>query len=152
MASDGQFTLTLVQQQDYQFLAQFDNSAVPPLLLDASTPLGQDQGPNASRLLVTAVADCLATSLLFALRKFHYDPTAIQAVATATIGRNADKRQRITTIEVMLTLGQPAANFPELPRILAQFENFCTVSASVGAAIDIRTQVQDSDGVVVKAV
>lgn len=150
MASDGQFTITLEQQQGYQFLTHFDNAAVPPLLLDASPPLGQDQGPNASRLLVAAVADCLASSLLFALKKFHYDSASIQVSATATIGRNAENRQRVTAIDVLLTLGQPAAVFPELARILAQFEAFCTVSASVGAAIDIRTQVQDSTGLVVK--
>ncbi len=72
-AEDG-FTIELIQQSDYQFETRFDNPAVPPLLIDEAAPLGSDAGPNPARLLATAVAGCLAASLLFSMRRFKNDP------------------------------------------------------------------------------
>ncbi|MGM9488289.1 OsmC family protein [Ideonella sp. YS5] len=74
--TEAGFTIQLVQQADYRFEARFDNPALPALVTDEPAPLGRDAGPNPARLLGTAVANCLAASLLFSLRKFknHVEP------------------------------------------------------------------------------
>lgn len=145
---EGQFTVELVQQADYRFLVQFDNPAVPPLVTDEGAPLGRDEGPNPSRLLATAVANCLAASLLFALRKFKLEPGTLRASATVTTGRNADRRLRIMHIEVGLHLGVPGQGLqPMLARVLAQFEEFCVVTQSVRAGVPVTVRVFDGTGV-----
>ena len=66
------------------------------------------------------------------------------------IGRNEENRMRVVGVEVTLHLGHPASAFERLERILDQFEQFCTVSQSVAAALPIQLTVLDSDGVKLK--
>ena len=87
---------------------------------------------------------------LFALRKFKQDAEPLSAHAVAEVGRNAENRLRVVGIEVDLSLGKPAAEMQHIPRILDQFEAFCTVSQSVAAGIPIRLRVFDRDGQLLK--
>jgi len=73
MSLDSPIRLTLEQQDGYAFRVMFDDTALAPLLADEPAPLDRDRGPNPPRLLLAAVANCLAASLLFALRKFGND-------------------------------------------------------------------------------
>lgn len=137
MASE--VTITLTRRSGYQFEIDF-GAALPTLLSDEPSPLGQGQGPTPNHLLLAAVANCLSASLTFALTKFKNDPGALRAVARSTVERNAQGRLRIGRIAVNIQLERPAASYEHLDRILAQFEEFCTVSMSVrqGIAIDVR--------------
>ncbi len=148
---DGDFTIELVQLSDYRFEAHFDNPAVPALLTDEQAPLGGDAGPNPSRLLATAVANCLAASLLFAMRKFRNEPGPLRAAATVNMTRNADNRLRIGRIAVDLHLGVMASEIGMQDRILGQFEEFCIVTQSVRAAFPVDVRVLDRSGAVLKA-
>jgi len=148
MSSDTA-TVTLTRQTGYQFLVDFGDG-LPDLLADEPTPLGGGTGPAPNHLLLAAVANCLSASLLFALQKFKQDPGPLKATATAEIGRNEAKRLRIQGIQVQLELGRPAADIEHLDRVLAQFEEFCTVSMSVRQGIAVGIQVQDSTGAVIK--
>lgn len=143
---DGQFTIELTQQADYRFEVHFDNPAVPPLITDENAPLGHDEGPSPSRLLATAVANCLSASLLFALRKFKLAPGTLRATATLTMGRNAENRLRVLKVAVDLHLGVPAAGLAQLDRVLAQFEAFCVVTQSVRASLPVAVRVFDGTG------
>ncbi|MDO9460065.1 MAG: OsmC family protein, partial [Alphaproteobacteria bacterium] len=98
------------------------------------------------QLLAAAVGNCLADSLLFALRKYKQQPEPISAEVTAEIGRNAEGRLRVLAMQVTLTLGVPAEALQHLERVLTQFEAFCTVTQSVGAGIDITVSVLDAHG------
>lgn len=140
------FTLTLTQESDYVFRIAFDDSAIPDLITDESAPLGTDQGPNPSRLLVAAVANCLSASLLFSLRKFKNTPGVLVAHATAELTRNAEGRLRVGRIGVTLELPEAASQYHQIERLLQQFEQFCVVTESVrqGVAVDVR--VRDADG------
>ena len=71
--------------------------------------------------------------------------------ATATTGRNENNRLRIQAITVELELQKPASELEHLDRVLAQFEDFCTVSMSVQQGIDIGVTVTDVNGVVLKS-
>lgn len=142
-------TVTLTRQSGYRFLVDFGDQ-LPQLLADEPAPLGEGTGPAPDHLLLAAVANCLSASLLFALQKFKQDPGDLKATATAELGRNDAKRLRILGIRVQLDLGCQAAELEHLDRVLAQFEEFCTVSMSVRQGIDIQVTVQDSTGAVVK--
>jgi len=65
---------------------------------------------------------------------------------TADIGRNAQNRLRVLGLDVVLTLGVPAAKLEHLDRVLGQFEDFCTVASSVSQGVPVRIVVRDADG------
>ena len=106
---ENNFTIELIQLEDHRFEARFDNPAVPVLITDENAPLGGDAGPNPARLLAVAVANCLAASLLFAMRKFKNQPQPLRAVAHVTKGRNAQNRLRVKSIRVGAGAGQTTA-------------------------------------------
>jgi len=137
--------VSLRQEHDFRFAIEFAADR-PPIVGDEPPPLGGGTGPSPSQLLVAAVANCLADSLLFALRKFKQTPEPIVAEAAAVIDRNEEKRLRILEIGVRLTLGAERATFLHLERALAQFEEFCTVTQSVRHAIPVNVEVYDSAG------
>jgi uncharacterized OsmC-like protein len=138
-------SITITQQRDYQFLVDF-SKAIPDLLTDEPAPLGTGTGPSPSDMLLAGVANCLTASLLFAVRKFKQDAGGIRATATAVTERNENKRLRITSIDVAITLGAPGADIDSLDRILSQFEDFCTVSQSVQQGIPMTVTVDDGLG------
>ncbi len=143
--SEAQARVTLRQQQDYRFEIDF-GAGVPVLLGDEKPPLGAGSGPTPVQLLAAAVGNCLADSLLFALRKFKNAPEPIRCEVTADIGRNEAGRLRVQGFAVTLTLGVPADGLQHLDRVLEQFEQFCTVASSVSQAIPVRVQVFDATG------
>jgi organic hydroperoxide reductase OsmC/OhrA len=147
MSEGTQIDITLEQTGDYEFRIRFEGSAVDDLITDEPPPLGADNGPNPSRLLLAAVANCLSASLLFALRKFKNQPGALRTTATAHTERDAEGRWRIPRADVVLHLAEPAAQYQNLERILAQFENFCVVTQSVRAGINVAVRVCDAKGV-----
>jgi organic hydroperoxide reductase OsmC/OhrA len=51
----------------------------------------------------------------------------------------------VLQINAVLTLGVPAADLEHLDRVLEQFENFCTVTQSVGQGIKVTVEVFDSN-------
>ena len=100
-------------------------------------------------MLTAAVANCLAASLLFSLRKFKNDPGKLSAHARATLERNSSGRLRVGHISVELGMTHPAASMQHLERLLAQFEDFCTVTQSVRAGVPVDVRVTDATGAVV---
>ena len=139
----------LVQRQDYQFTMEFGGDA-PDWLADEPPPLGKGAGPSPVQLLAAAVGNCLSDSLLFALRKFKQVPEPIRCDVQAEVGRNPEGRLRVLGMRVSLHLGVAGDTLQHLERVLAQFEDFCTVTQSVGAAIPITVRVLDVNGVVLK--
>jgi len=149
MSTSEPIRVTLELQEGYAFRVSFDDTALAPLLTDESPPLGSDQGPNPSRMLLAAIANCLAASLLFALRKFKNAPAKLHATISAVTERNTEGRWRIARAQVTLQLADAAAEYQQLPRILDQFEDFCIVTQSVRAGIDVQVVVRDGGGEVV---
>ncbi len=147
MSEETPIRLTLEQDGDYAFRIRFDETSLAPLLTDEPSPLGHDQGPNPSRLLAAAVANCLSASLLFALRKYRNAPGKLVTHATADLVRNEQGRLRVGHIHADIHLAEPGAAHQSLERILAQFENFCVVTESVRHGVDVTVSVTDADGV-----
>ncbi|EIL90366.1 OsmC family protein [Rhodanobacter fulvus Jip2] len=151
MSETQAFTLTLTQESDYVFRIEFDDTAIPALHTDESAPLGNDSGPNPSRMLVAAVANCLSASLLFSLRKYKNTPGTIVTRARATLERNEQKRLRVAHIDVVIELPDAAADYAQIERLLQQFENFCVVTESVRHGVAVDVSVRDRNGATLHA-
>jgi uncharacterized OsmC-like protein len=138
-------TVRLTQVADYRFDVHFADH-VPALRADEPPPLGRGEGPSPMQLLAAAVGNCLADSLLFALRKFRQQPEPISAQVDAEVGRNAEGRLRVLGMTATLTLGVPAEALDHLERVLGSFETYCTVTQSVNAGFPVAVQVFDAHG------
>ena len=136
-------SVRLVQQADYQF-AIYYNEQREPIYGDEPPPLGKSEGATPSQFLLASVANCLSDSLLFALRKFKQNPEPIETKARCEIGRNDQNRLRILAINVDIYIGVPGTTLENLERVLAQFQDFCTVSSSVSLGIPVNVTVVDS--------
>ena len=146
--SDARFSLTVEQESDYVFRVRFDDTAIPDLLTDEPEPLGGGSGPNPSRMLVAAVANCMSASLLFSLRKFKNTPGTLVTKATAHMGRSPEGRLRVERIDADIQLPEMAGSYAQLDRILGQFEQFCVVTESVRTGVAVNVRVVDPTGVV----
>jgi uncharacterized OsmC-like protein len=147
--SDAITTVRLTQRGDYRFHHEF-GASVPGLVSDEPPPLGQGSGPSPVQLLAAAVGNCLADSLLFALRKYKQSGEPIGCEVRAEVGRNADKRLRVLALTVRLTLGVVADRIEHLDRIVGSFEDFCTVTGSIRQGIAVQVQVFDVRGTQLK--
>ena len=142
-------TVRLTQVQDYRFDVHFSDG-VPVLQADEPPPLGQGQGPSPVQLLCAAVGNCLSASQLFAWRKYKQDPGTIGCDVTAEVGRNAEGRLRVLSMQATLTIGVPADTLDHLDRVIGSFEDYCTVTQSVKAGIPVTLNVFDAHGLQLK--
>lgn len=136
------FDLTLTLGEGYQFDAAFDGEKMANLLLDEPEPLGQDEGPNAARVLGAAIGNCLSASLLFCLRRARVNVEGMQTRVHGTITRNEKGRFRVETIAVQILTEIPPEDQSRVDRCLGVFEDFCIVSGSVRQGIDIDVEVE----------
>lgn len=137
--------VTLRQESDYRFAIDF-GAGIVTTHGDEPPPLGKGSGATPVQLLAAAVGNCLSASLLFALRKFKQSPDPIAAEVEAIVDRNERNRLRVQGLRVKLTLGVAASSLQHLDRVLAQFEDFCTVTQSVRSCIPVEVAVHDSSG------
>ena len=142
-------SVTLRQAQNYHFETTF-GGGLAPYATDEPAPLGTGLGPSPTQMLLAAVGSCMSSSFHFAMSKFHEAPGHIETKATATIGRNEANRLRVTAIDVAISFAASAASIGHLERIAGQFEQFCTVGASVAQGIPLRVTVTDGEGKIVK--
>ena len=141
--------VTLRQRDAYQFDIEFAPQ-LPLLRSDEPPPLGQGNGPTPAQLLLAAVANCMSSSLVFALGKFKNDARGVTTTASAEVGRNEAGRLRVKRIALRIDLGAAAAELQHVERILDQFEEFCTVGQSVRTGIPTDIEVWDGAGVRLK--
>lgn len=146
MQIDAPIRVQLTQDGDFAFHVRFEGTALAELLTDESAPLGHDRGPNPSRMLLAAIANCLSASLLFAMRKHHNALEGLQAEIVALPTRNDAGRWRLPRAAVELTLPGGAGAYAHLDRVLESFEEFCTVTQSVRQGIEVDVTVRDGDG------
>lgn len=146
MPDETQFSLSLDRITNYQFETRFDNDQLEPLLLDEPVPLGDDKGPNASRLVGAAVGDCLSASLLFCLEKAKQQVNGIKTNVVGTMRRNERGRWRIAELDVRITLDVVADHAKRVNRCLSLFEDYCVVTASVRKGVLVNVVVLDPQG------
>jgi len=137
------FDVSLKLLENYVFEVDFGEFG--NVITDEPPPLGDGEGPNPSVMLAAAVANCMAASLLFAMRKHKDDPAELRAVVTGTVER-VEKFLRVTRLDVKLHLGKAQADLPSLVKAVSQFENFCVVTQSVRHGIEVSVEVFDASG------
>ena len=142
-------TVELRQRSNYQFDIEF-SEGMPQLMSDEPAPLGEGKGPSPVQMLAASVGNCLSDSLFFALAKFKQKPEPIHTTVNALVGRNAEGRMRVLNIKAKLRLGVKASQLDHLDRVLEQFQEFCTVTQSVGQGISIHILVMDITGLILK--
>lgn len=148
MSEQGRFTIQLEQLEGYQINVQFDWKRAADVLMDEPPPLGEQAGPNASRMLAAAAGNCLSASLLYCLFKDQPPDNCVRTEVTCVMVRNEKRRLRIGSMEVRLIVGDEVKDNPRLGRCKDLFEDFCVVSASIRQGIPIKVSVLDSDGTV----
>jgi uncharacterized OsmC-like protein len=138
-AEERKLTVSLTLESGYRFEADTGLPHVPRITLDEPAPLGEGTGPNPARLLTIAVANCLASSLLFCLRKARIDVSGMKAAATATMSRNDEGRLRVSAIDVTLLPAVASDDISRMSRCIDIFEDFCPVTAVVrkGALVTV---------------
>jgi len=140
------FTLNLEHVQGYEFRLKFDWPNLPDLMLDEPAPLGQNRGPNASRLLAAAVANCLSASLLFCLSKAHAAPRGMRTAVTGRLARNDKGRLRIDGLDVAITLDDAPETPARFERCAGLFEDYCVVTQSVRQGVPVHVKILNSAG------
>jgi uncharacterized OsmC-like protein len=142
----GKFTIHLEQEEDYCFRVKFDLNKAPDIMMDEPPPLGERNGPNASRMLAAAAANCLSASLMFCLAKEEVPTHNVATAVTCTMVRNEKKRLRIGRMDVRITAGDELLNSKKLERCLGLFEDFCVVTASIREGIPVGVEVVNRAG------
>ncbi|HVB99531.1 MAG TPA: OsmC family protein [Candidatus Dormibacteraeota bacterium] len=137
-----EFAIEIEQTDDYAFRVRFDKEQFPPLMMDEPAPLGQDSGPNASRLLAAAVGNCLSASLLFCARKGRIKIGLIRTRVHAHLARNERGRWRVVKLQVEIDPQVPEAEKQNALRCLDLFEDYCVVTESVRRGIPVEVSVK----------
>jgi organic hydroperoxide reductase OsmC/OhrA len=138
---EHRFSVQLTLQQDYQFTVDFQTPEVAGLLMDEPAPLGQGAGPNAARLLAAAVGNCLGASLVYCLQRARIPIKQLRTTVAGTLVRNQKGRMRIGQLQVRLEPELEAESEAKLARCLELFEDFCVVTQSVRAGLDVQVEV-----------
>ena len=146
MSEEGRFTLHMEQLEGYEFKVKFDWDQVADIVLDEPPPLGQRHGPNASRMLAAAVANCLSASLLYCLAKADVPSESVNTTVTCRVHRNDKGRLRIGGFDVSIRVAGELQASPRLKRCLDLFEDFCVVTASVREGIPVEVKVENEEG------
>jgi uncharacterized OsmC-like protein len=136
----GDFTVSVERIKDYEFRVRFDKGHYADVSADEPVPLGGDSAPNAARYLAAAIGNCLSASLVFCANKAKVELSALKSEVRVDLVRDERKRLRIGRLDV--TLAPRIAGDGDLTQCLSVFEDFCVVTESVRAGIDVDVKVQ----------
>jgi len=143
---ERRFHVALSRAAGFTFDAHFDNDAWSAVTLDEPVPIGEGNGPNASRMLGVAVGHCLASSLLFCLGKARVTVNDLDVQVDGVVTRNEQGRMRITELQVKIVPTVPADAQERMQRCLELFEDFCIVTGSVRKGIPVEVTVTPTTG------
>ncbi len=140
---DTEFTTNLDQVKDYQFTVSFDKETLGKLTMDEPDPIGTEKGPNASRVLASALGHCLTSSLIFCLQRSRIPLKHVTTNVHTTLARNDTGRWRIHGIKVDVNVDPLNEEDRErMKQCLEIFEDFCIVTQSVRKGINIEVAVK----------
>lgn len=138
----------IAEQVDrYEFVIRFPETGFPPLRVDEPSPVGADRGPNPVRILASAVAHCMSSTLYNCLERAHVPVGPIRTTVRAEVGRNDRGRQRVRRLAISIAATPlNEADRPRFQHCVEVFEDFCTVSGAVREGITLRTEVVPPEG------
>lgn len=135
------FNVSLRREKGFLFEVDFGLEGVDKLIMDESEPVGEDKGPNASKVLAAAMGNCLTASLLFCLQKARAEVGIIETKVDGVLRRNKEGRWRINEINVEISPEIDPSFNSQFERCNKLFEDFCIVSQSIEQGIPINVKV-----------
>ena len=141
MSEERGFSVEITREENFRFSVDFGLEGMDPFYMDEPEPVGANTGPNASKVLAAAMANCLAASLMFCLQKSRVEIEDMKATARGLLRRNEDRRWRITEINVDLYPKVPEDKGKQLERCKEIFDDFCIVSKSIEQGIPVNIKV-----------
>jgi uncharacterized OsmC-like protein len=130
-----------LKEPPFQFEVDFKLPEVDELVVDEPPDIGgEGRGPNASRLLASAIGFCLSASLTFCLRKSRLEVKNIKTKVRGTIRRNKEDYWRIQGIQVEISPSFEPDSQNKIERCKEIFERYCIVSESVRKGIPIEVK------------
>jgi len=132
--------ITLIQ--GFKFRVKFDVDGMPDLFVDEMKPVGENSGPNPTRLLSAAVGHCLSSSLLFCLQKARIKVDHLETTVKANTERNTEGRLRITRLDAQIHLNVKELDENRVSRCLTIFEDYCTVTQSVINGLQVNVTIK----------
>ena len=140
---DTEFTTTLDQVKDYQFTVSLDKESHGKLTMDEPPPIGTDKGPNASRVLSSALGHCLTSSLISRLQRSRIVLRQVTTNVHTTLAGNDADRLRVHGIRVDINVDPLNKQDRErMKQCLEFFEDFCVVTQSVRKGINVEVAVK----------
>ena len=133
--------LTKLQRiEGYKFDVNFDVDYIPNIVADEPKPIGEGSGPNAPRLLATAVGQCMSSSLIYCLNKARIPIINLETTVKTNLYKNEKGLTRIRSIDIQIILEVYDEYKTRLNRCLAIFEDYCTVTQSIrnGIQVDVK--------------
>lgn len=138
----SEFSISIEQITDFEFRVKFDGPQHPHLLMDEPPPLGQDAGPNPSRVLAAAIGNCLSASFLFCSRRAGLVVDRIHTDVRVQVVRNEARRLRVGKVDVVIDPNLDEATADKAARCASIFEDYCTVTQSIRQGIPVNVTVK----------
>ncbi len=135
------YSIILERVENYEFRVRFDKPEFSEWTLDEPPPLGQDKGPNATRVLAVAIGNCLSASLMFCLQRSKLMVESIRIEVTPTTARNEEGRWRIPHLDAKIYIKTIEEDPKRFQRCVDIFENYCIVTASVRQGIPVNVEI-----------
>ena len=148
MAEDKrEFSFEMEWLEHLAFNVKWNFHDSPDLFMDEPPSMGgSGKGPNAARMIVAGVANCLSASLAFCLTKSRVGMEGMKVRCHGTLERNDRGRLRLTGIRIEPLVRMPGKDLAKLERCLGVFDDFCIVTESVRKGIPVDIQVYQVDG------
>ncbi|MFH2112292.1 MAG: OsmC family protein [Candidatus Bathyarchaeota archaeon] len=137
---DRSFSVKMKRLDGYRFEVDFGIGS-SSLVMDEPAPVGENTGPNASKVLAAAMGNCLTASLLFCLEKARAEVGGIETRVNGVMKRNEQGRWRIAGVDVEIIPEVPGEYQKQFERCSGLFEDFCIVSKSIEQGIPINVKV-----------
>jgi uncharacterized OsmC-like protein len=129
--------------KDLQFTAKYDLPKAKELLMDEPPVFGgSGEGPNAARVLSSAIGDCLSASIIFCLNKSKVPVKDLKTNVKARVARNDENLLRVKDINVEIKVElEDASQSERTERCQDIFEKYCIVTDSIRKGIPISVNV-----------
>ncbi len=136
------FEVSMKRENGFEFIVDFSDPGIENLIMDEPEPVGENKGPNASKVLAAAMGNCLSASLLFCLQKARAEVGEVETRVEGKMRRNEDGRWRIKEVSVEISPEIDREEYEsKFDRCMDLFEDFCIVSQSIEEGIPINVKV-----------
>jgi organic hydroperoxide reductase OsmC/OhrA len=136
------FEVSMKRENGFEFRVDFGDPGIENLIMDEPEPVGENKGPNASKVLAAAMGNCLSASLLFCLQKARAEVGEVETRVEGKMRRNEDGRWRIKEVSVEISPEIDREEYEsKFDRCMDLFEDFCIVSQSIEEGIPINVKV-----------